>query len=874
MLAVRNLLIAFSVLCLGSALACAGEVKFTRAPTAKRAGGKVAVSFAVDRETDVEVSVLDAKGKVVRHLAAGVLGGKKPPPAPLKAGLSQALEWDGKDDYGQAAKGGPFKVRVRTGMGAKLERIVVGDPYAFWSPYCSQGDHSKTRLTGLEAKPDGRVYIIGNATPYGVPTLRQYDAAGNYVKTVFPPPAGKPVADVAGWGVNVRADGTYTYKSSRGWSIPALSTTLMSPHPGLCPLLVPSPGEKTLWLVDMPSGWDSKPHYSFLSIGTDGTLRANRPQPMFGGVKLPGGNKLIGPLFTALTPDRKTMYVSGLYSVKRKSRWQSHQSAETTGFWRDGQVWKLDLATRKMSVFFALDEKTVVADKKARTALGDTSTSPCAALHGVAVDAQGRVFVCDRRNRRIVVLDGKGKLIREIPNVAYPDAIGVSPKSKALYVTIRVGNYHRRGKLKLLKFNDWSKDTAPAVTEFLSTTVGAFPYNSFLAVAEDRPSKKTGRKGGIMVWAAYVSLPARVYRDTGTGLELVKDFLESGIKQRPLDLQHMEVDKKTGDAYFANAWGWCHKITDWKNPKFVLCKVNAKKHLNASSIGIDARNRYLYTHYHHTQGVYRYKMDGEYYTPAPVGSSGNKITPRISCSWIMSGLGERGLAAAPGGGLATLGAVVGLKGARADDYSGRLYFWKPDPAKAPWQPLLFGGLEKKPRTGGVRFDPGGNLYAGVYDRTVNNVPSGFEKDKGFLGTTGRIYKYEPTGLPKNGDLFPTAPAAPAKIYDVHYGPLAGRSRTPRFGVDEYGRIYYPTGPLARVSVIDNEGNPVLSFGTYGNRDSMGGLKGDLVPTKDAPMILPNSVDATDDYIYVSDMVNIRLLRLAKTFAATGTVKIQ
>jgi hypothetical protein len=40
------------------------------------------------------------------------------------------------------------------------------------------------------------------------------------------------------------------------------------------------------------------------------------------------------------------------------------------------------------------------------------------------------------------------------------------------------------------------------------------------------------------------------------------------------------------------------------------------------------------------------------------------------------------------------------------------------------------------------------------------------------------------------------------------------------------------------------------------------------------MAWPNSVDATDDWIYVSDIVNIHLLRLAKTFSATETVSIQ
>jgi type II secretory pathway component PulF len=50
--------------------------------------------------------------------------------------------------------------------------------------------------------------------------------------------------------------------------------------------------------------------------------------------------------------------------------------------------------------------------------------------------------------------------------------------------------------------------------------------------------------------------------------------------------------------------------------------------------------------------------------------------------------------------------------------------------------------------------------------------------------------------------------------------------------------------------------------------------GDLVPTKDVPMAWPNSVEADDEFIYVSDMHNARLMRLAKTFAASETVALQ
>ena len=56
---------------------------------------------------------MDGQGRVVRHLAAGVLGNN--PPAPLLANsLSQSFAWDGLDDLGNA-------VAVHRAPGDRLE---------------------------------------------------------------------------------------------------------------------------------------------------------------------------------------------------------------------------------------------------------------------------------------------------------------------------------------------------------------------------------------------------------------------------------------------------------------------------------------------------------------------------------------------------------------------------------------------------------------------------------------------------------------------------------------------------------------------------------------------------------------------------------
>src|SRR6185436_995054 len=104
-------------------------LEFASTPKTVRDGNATAVTFALNRASDIEVSVLDAKGQVVRHLAAGVLGGKNPPPPPLQPGLEQKIAWDGRNDAGAEATGGPFKIRVRAGMSVVFCRFLGGSPY-------------------------------------------------------------------------------------------------------------------------------------------------------------------------------------------------------------------------------------------------------------------------------------------------------------------------------------------------------------------------------------------------------------------------------------------------------------------------------------------------------------------------------------------------------------------------------------------------------------------------------------------------------------------------------------------------------------------------------------------------------------------------
>ncbi len=155
-----------------------------------------AVSFTLGRCGDVEVAVLDGKGKVVRHLAAGVLGGAKPPPAPLQPGFSQKLTWDGKDDDGAKAVNGPFSFRVRAGTQVVLGKFLGSSPYTgqiVGMPY-------RAPVNGVVSDDQGRLYILmmsavgshGNSGMWPW-HLRQFDDQGKYLQTMLPyPPSTKP----------------------------------------------------------------------------------------------------------------------------------------------------------------------------------------------------------------------------------------------------------------------------------------------------------------------------------------------------------------------------------------------------------------------------------------------------------------------------------------------------------------------------------------------------------------------------------------------------------------------------------------------------------------------------------------------------------
>src|SRR5439155_7953606 len=113
------------------------------------------ISFSVSTETDIEVSIIDRAGRVVRHLACGVLGSTAP--LPLKGdALEQNLLWDRRDDSGNMAEGIAFQARVVAGTSAKLEKILGWD-----------GNTLGDEVAGLAVGPQGELFVLTSYAWYG-----------------------------------------------------------------------------------------------------------------------------------------------------------------------------------------------------------------------------------------------------------------------------------------------------------------------------------------------------------------------------------------------------------------------------------------------------------------------------------------------------------------------------------------------------------------------------------------------------------------------------------------------------------------------------------------------------------------------------------
>ena len=82
----------------------------------------------------------------------------------------------------------------------------------------------------------------------------------------------------------------------------------------------------------------------------------------------------------------------------------------------------------------------------------------------------------------------------------------------------------------------------------------------------------------------------------------------------------------------------------------------------------------------------------------------------------------------------------------------------------------------------------------------------------------------------------------------------------------------PNAVTCSVRIYDNAGNVILQFGAYGNMDSAGPKS--RLPDPDIGLAWPVGVGVGDEHIYISDMLNRRVLRADKTYQLETTCDVK
>lgn len=373
--------------------------EFTQAPKVEKNGDIYSVSFTVKDFCDVTVVVENSEGKILKHLASGVLG-KNPPKAFSPNTLDQKIVWDGKDDEGKYIdKIDDCHFRVSLGLKPVFEKKLYSTPYKRIS--------NNAPILAVDA---AGVYSFEGQ---GLEFLKQYDHAGNYVKTIYPFPANK-IKDVKGLKYYTSLKDGKSYPQKLGYN---QATFLTSGTSKIDASQNTHAGGYAATAMAVHNGHIALAYDTLNRLGTDGSTNGMDLNGPTVGITIPWGQskRLIGPTSMAFSPDNKYLYITGfVYKVDF-----FEQIGECFHV-----VYKMEYGKNDAPVVFKgkrENDKGIGSDN-------DTFCVPTS----VSVDAKGRVYVSDFGNNRIQVYQEDGKFLKSIP-VILPAKVFVDPKTQVIY---------------------------------------------------------------------------------------------------------------------------------------------------------------------------------------------------------------------------------------------------------------------------------------------------------------------------------------------------------------------------------------------------------------------------------------------------------
>jgi hypothetical protein len=905
----------FVLMVSGGAVAAAEPVAptFTRKPTAVRDGEQVRITFAVSAPTDVEVAVVDAGGKVVRHLAAGVLGGLKPPPEPLTPGLAQQLVWDGKDDFGAPAGQGPFRVRVRAGLDLKVGALLAEDPLYVCYP------------ESMATDDDGNLYFLSSSsTGLDFHHLRVFNRRGEYLRTVMPMPADLPLDQARAFNVIETGGGRWAPRNRCGtWPEFYRQESL---------------AVGVAWELANRVGRDG-----VLNLCNNGSLlRLNltggpagpgaQPVPLFPKRQVKPYAPVAGTFYLAASPDGARLYLSGLGSWREK---------RTDPDFPAGRILVRERGETRTFVDVTLGDRQGKQEWIPRVNYAD--------LAGMSCDARGNLYVCDPTNGKVRVFEPSGKETGGF-DVEAPLQVACHRKTGALYV-LCVSPQYAQGRKVLRKFSALAEG-AREVCAFALPTTGESGCMALDDSAEPPVIWAATRAGHVQY---TFNAPARVFRLEDRGPTFVETphpilFGLDGVKDR------LAVHPETELVVYKGQYADAGAVNGLTGEKVAL----PFKHCIDMAAGQDG---HWYVQVTSSFAGYVLKYDRDLKPAAvqskmpPPGAKGK--TPENAVGWAFGkygwGISAAGLAADRAGRLFTLqlgnthvdgGYFVVVFG---PDGKVEEHPWAKDHPKFGVQvkdqgfqffnSALVSLLDPKDdwhygnQGAGLQVDPQGNVYVGTRLSPVGySVRAGYEQDVAYTTCVGAVIKFPPGGgqlinlagqppegrpglvlerrcWPKGRVFAENALTVYRELGSVGGGVGTGCScRQPTFSVDPYGRLAIPNAITFSVRFVDNVGNEIAEVGKYGNLDvfvpaltavqetlpkehplrraAVNAAKSETVnalleaapggglPAAAAAFGWPEAVAAGERALYVADVYNHRIVRLDKTYGAEALSDIK
>jgi hypothetical protein len=840
---VQKLLAAVVCLC---ALQVAGAAQptapaFSEQPAVKAAGGNVSIRFALSAPTDVEVAVISAEGQVVRHLAAGVLGGPNEPPAPLKPGLAQELVWDGKDDAGNPVPGtrAPLSVRVRAGMSMKFGRIIGTSPYT--------GDLGSFG-NGIAVSSNGAVLLRLSANtgfhcerPW---QLREFDAAGTYRRTLLPYPSSLPPD---------KAQGCRTIDAGDGLLTPAQRSAL---YPVFC-----SFGDELCnRVVDEQAVFADSRNGRLLFYRLDGS-GALRTVPMrFAQERSDAFRDCMSAPQMALSPDGRFAYYSG---VAHRPYPKANKPSDIDPAYPQGRIYRQDL-TRTNAPPERFFDLTLPDWEQAKYWLPSVHNNRTAAS-GIDVAANGNLYVCDLVNQEVAEVAPDGRLLSRT-KVPWPDKVLVA-RSGAFYVlslsVSEMAPEFRAGAATLLKVVGRGAEGKVVARLPLK----GVPPNS-LALVDAGPTSS--------IWLGGERQLVRVEDQGETLVSATGNLLNSNTNAIDF-VCYGDVDAEAEKVYVTSGVGpiWGFDGNTGAGGRLAIGGVDL-------AVGPQG-SLHVWSGWH--GHVIRYDRN---LSPLNIPGTANN---RYDASFVEGRMG-RGQSV-PGMDVDAQGRVYAMVDRDGPsqvivfDLNGKLVSFgreiRQEKGKgvaivpgAESFPALIDGLSRPDSC--VRLDRAGNIYLMRRELAKDHVPpTGFAKENAYLLATGTICKFGPQGgeFTKGGEA-----KGLLRRYRAACGPISGTWAStgscctcarPRFDVDDYGRLYVPNSMTYKVTLLDNADNPILVFGGYGNWDAQGPQSAE--PKPEIPLGWPVFACATDKAIYVGDTLNHRVVRADKQWAAEAVCKL-